>query len=107
MKLVHYQLIPVNLKKKVTYDNGQSERVLYTPQIAENPQMMSLLTPFQNKGKAQLQVKIGSVNGHLEGDRSKVRFVQTNMGRPAAGGANSAQQRGFRGDERRRDPRLH
>ncbi|MBN0788460.1 hypothetical protein JTM05_38095, partial [Pseudomonas aeruginosa] len=76
MKLVHYQLIPVNLKKKVTYDNGQSERVLYTPQIAENPQMMSLLTPFQNKGKAQLQVKIGSVNGHLEGDRSKVRFVQ-------------------------------
>lgn len=80
MKLVHYQLIPVNLKKKVTYDNGQSERVLYTPQIAENPQMMSLLTPFQNKGKAQLQVKIGSVNGHLEGDRSKVRFVQTNMG---------------------------
>lgn len=50
MKLVHYQLIPVNLKKKVTYDNGQSERVLYTPQIAENPQMMSLLTPFQNKG---------------------------------------------------------
>ncbi len=64
----------------MTYDNGQSERVLYTPQIAENPQMMSLLTPFQNKGKAQLQVKIGSVNGHLEGDRSKVRFVQTNMG---------------------------
>ena len=35
----------------MTYDNGQSERVLYTPQIAENPQMMSLLTPFQNKGK--------------------------------------------------------
>lgn len=81
MKLVHYQLIPVNLKKKVTYDNGQSERVLYTPQIPENPQMLSLLTPFQSKGKAQLDVKVGSVNGHLEGDRSKVRFVQTNMGR--------------------------
>ncbi|VFT75291.1 UDP-sugar hydrolase [Klebsiella aerogenes] len=60
----------------MTYDNGQSERVLYTPQIAENPQMMSLLTPFQNKGKAQLQVKIGSVNGHLEGDRSKVRLCR-------------------------------
>lgn len=81
LKLVHYQLIPVNLKKKVTYDNGQSERVLYTPQIPENPQMLSLLTPFQSKGKAQLDVKVGSVNGHLEGDRSKVRFVQTNMGR--------------------------
>ena len=29
MKLVHYQLIPVNLKKKVTYPDGKSERVLY------------------------------------------------------------------------------
>ncbi|EBW5595471.1 bifunctional UDP-sugar hydrolase/5'-nucleotidase [Salmonella enterica subsp. enterica serovar Typhimurium] len=81
MKMVNYQLIPVNLKKKVTWDNGKSERVLYSPEIAENPQMLSLLTPFQNKGKAQLEVKIGSVNGLLEGDRSKVRFVQTNMGR--------------------------
>ncbi|ELT8646997.1 bifunctional UDP-sugar hydrolase/5'-nucleotidase [Salmonella enterica] len=81
MKMVNYQLIPVNLKKKVTWDNGKSERVLYSPEIAENPQMLLLLTPFQNKGKAQLEVKIGSVNGLLEGDRSKVRFVQTNMGR--------------------------
>ncbi|EHR5982321.1 bifunctional UDP-sugar hydrolase/5'-nucleotidase [Salmonella enterica] len=81
IKMVNYQLIPVNLKKKVTWDNGKSERVLYTPEIAENPQMLSLLTPFQNKGKAQLEMKIGSVNGLLEGDRSKVRFVQTNMGR--------------------------
>ena len=64
----------------MTYPDGKSERVLYTPEIAENPQMLSLLTPFQNKGKAQLDVKIGTLNGRLEGDRSKVRFVQTNMG---------------------------
>lgn len=81
MKLVHYQLIPINLKKKIVYDNGESERVLYAPEILENAQMLSLLTPFQNKGKAQLAVKIGSVNAPLEGDRSKVRFVQTNLGR--------------------------
>ena len=81
MKLVNYQLIPVNLKKKVTYDNGKSERVLFTPEIQKNQQMLSLLTPFQNKGKAQLEVKIGNTNGHLEGDRSKVRFVQTNLAR--------------------------
>lgn len=81
MKLVHYQLIPINLKKKITYDNGESERVLYTPQIPENQQMLSLLMPFQNKGQAQLNVKVGSVNGHMEGDRSKVRFVQTNLAR--------------------------
>ncbi|UYU32854.1 bifunctional UDP-sugar hydrolase/5'-nucleotidase UshA [Siccibacter colletis] len=81
MKLVRYQLIPINLKKKITWDNGESERVLYTPQIPENQPMLSLLTPFQNKGQAQLGVKIGNVNGKLGGDRSKVRFVQTNMGR--------------------------
>ncbi|MDP8727960.1 bifunctional UDP-sugar hydrolase/5'-nucleotidase UshA [Serratia marcescens] len=81
LKLVHYQLIPVNLKKKVEKADGTSERVYYTHQIAEDPGMMKLLTPFQEKGKAQLGVKIGSVNGKLEGDRSKVRFVQTNLAR--------------------------
>lgn len=81
LKLVHYQLIPVNLKKKVGKADGTSERVYYTQQIAEDPTMMKLLTPFQDKGKAQLGVKIGSVNGKLEGDRSKVRFVQTNLAR--------------------------
>ncbi|CAI0893830.1 bifunctional UDP-sugar hydrolase/5'-nucleotidase periplasmic precursor [Serratia entomophila] len=81
LKLVHYQLIPVNLKKKVEKADGTSERVYYTRQIAEDPTMMKLLTPFQEKGKAQLDVKIGSVNGKLEGDRSKVRFVQTNLAR--------------------------
>ncbi|WP_410707455.1 bifunctional UDP-sugar hydrolase/5'-nucleotidase UshA [Citrobacter amalonaticus] len=80
MKMVNYQLILVNLKKKVTWEDGKSEHVLYTPEIAENAQMLSLLSPFQNKGKAQLDVKIGAVNDRLEGDRSKVRFVQTNMG---------------------------
>ncbi|CUY59654.1 bifunctional UDP-sugar hydrolase/5'-nucleotidase UshA [Serratia marcescens] len=81
LKLVHYQLIPVNLKKKVEKADGTSERVYYTQQIAEDPTMMKLLTPFQEKGKAQLGAKIGSVNGKLEGDRSKVRFVQTNLAR--------------------------
>ncbi len=81
LKLVHYQLIPVNLKKKVEKADGTSERVYYTRQIAEDPAMMKLLTPFQDNGKAQLEVKIGSVNGKLEGDRSKVRFVQTNLAR--------------------------
>ncbi|PLR38725.1 bifunctional UDP-sugar hydrolase/5'-nucleotidase [Chimaeribacter californicus] len=77
--LKHYQLIPVNLKKKVEKADGSSERVYYTQAIAENSDMLKLLTPFENQGKAQLEVKVGSVNGHLEGDRSKVRFVQTNL----------------------------
>jgi len=81
LKLVNYQLIPINLKKKVTDEQGKSERVLYTEAIPENKQMLDLLTPFQNKGEAALKEKVGSTNGRLEGDRSKVRFVQTNMAR--------------------------
>lgn len=80
MKMVNYQLIPVNLKKKTLRENGKSEYVLYTSEIAEDQQMLSLLAPFQDKGKVQLDVKIGTVNGRLEGERSKVRFEQTNMG---------------------------
>lgn len=80
MKLVNYRLIPVNLKRKMTWEDGKSERVLYTPEIAQDPQLLSLLTPFHNKGKAQLEVKIGAVDQRLEGDRSRVRFEQTNLG---------------------------
>lgn len=81
LTLTHYQLIPVNLKKKVEKADGTSERVYYTQEISQNPDMVKLLTPFQEKGKAQLDVKVGSVNGRLEGDRNKVRFVQTNLSR--------------------------
>ncbi|SLM63951.1 MULTISPECIES: bifunctional UDP-sugar hydrolase/5'-nucleotidase UshA [Dickeya] len=81
LKLEHYQLIPVNLKKKVQKADGTSERVYYTQEISQSPDMLKMLTPFQDKGKAQLEVKVGSVNGRLEGDRNKVRFVQTNLAR--------------------------
>ena len=36
MKMVNYQLIPVNLKKKVTWEDGKSERVLYTPGVCRH-----------------------------------------------------------------------
>lgn len=78
--LKHYQLIPVNLKKKVTKEDGTSERVYYTSEITENPDMLKLLTPYQEKGNEQLNIKVGSVDSKLEGDRSKVRFEQTSMG---------------------------
>lgn len=81
LTLQHYQLIPVNLSKKVTKDDGTVERAYYAHKIEQNPQMLKLLTPFEERGKAQLEVKVGSVDGKLEGDRSKVRFEQTNMAR--------------------------
>ncbi|MCW7760868.1 bifunctional UDP-sugar hydrolase/5'-nucleotidase UshA [Photorhabdus luminescens] len=81
LKLTHYQLIPINLKKKVQKGDGSTERVYYTHGIAQDPEMMRLLTPYQDKGDKQLNIKVGSIEGKLEGDRSKVRFVQTNMAR--------------------------
>ncbi|WP_034946318.1 bifunctional UDP-sugar hydrolase/5'-nucleotidase UshA [Erwinia oleae] len=81
LTLEHYELVPINLRHKVKNADGSSSWINYTQEIAKNPGMMKLLTPFQKKGEAQLGVKIGSVNGYLEGDRSKVRFKQTNLAR--------------------------
>ncbi|MFC3394828.1 bifunctional UDP-sugar hydrolase/5'-nucleotidase UshA [Brenneria rubrifaciens] len=81
LKLARYRLIPVNLKKNVEEADGKSERVYYTQEIAQDPAVLKMLTPFQEKGHAQLDVKVGSVNGKLEGDRSQVRFRQTNLAR--------------------------
>lgn len=81
LTLENYQLIPVNLKHKVKNSEGKDEWINYQQEIVPNSAMMKLLTPFQKKGEAQLNVKVGSVDARLEGDRSKVRFVQTNLAR--------------------------
>nr|WP_113864738.1 bifunctional UDP-sugar hydrolase/5'-nucleotidase UshA [Brenneria salicis]NMN92319.1 5'-nucleotidase/UDP-sugar diphosphatase [Brenneria salicis ATCC 15712 = DSM 30166]RBP67659.1 5'-nucleotidase/UDP-sugar diphosphatase [Brenneria salicis ATCC 15712 = DSM 30166]RLM32370.1 bifunctional UDP-sugar hydrolase/5'-nucleotidase [Brenneria salicis ATCC 15712 = DSM 30166] len=81
LKLEHYQLVPINLKKNVETADGKTERVFYTQEIEQDPAMLKMLTPFQEKGQTQLDVKIGSVKGKLEGDRSQVRFHQTNLAR--------------------------
>ena len=80
LSLVSYQLIPVNLKKKVKNAEGKKVRVLVGEAIAEDTELKAFLTPYQEQGQEKLQQKIGSVDGKLEGDRDKVRFVPTNMG---------------------------
>ncbi|NAX43642.1 MULTISPECIES: bifunctional UDP-sugar hydrolase/5'-nucleotidase UshA [unclassified Vibrio] len=80
LNMVSYNLIPVNLKKKVKV-NGESKRVLIQDQIAEDPEMLSFLRPYQEQGQAKLNVVIAQSNGKLEGDRNVVRFQQTNLGR--------------------------
>lgn len=80
LQLVSYNLIPVNLKQKVKRNDGKSEYVLYSTPIAEDSDMLALLTPFQEKGQAELGIKIGEVDQQLDGDRSVVRFKQTNLG---------------------------
>lgn len=81
LNLVSYDLIPVNLKKKIKLDDGSQKRVLIQNEIQQNAEVLSFLTPFQEKGQDQLMVKIAQSNGKLEGDRNVVRFKQTNLGR--------------------------
>ena len=78
--MVSYDLIPVNLKKKVDV-NGKSQRVFIESEIKEDDAMLEFLRPYQEQGQEQLNVKIAETNGKLEGDRNVVRFKQTNLGR--------------------------
>ncbi|AXY01670.1 bifunctional UDP-sugar hydrolase/5'-nucleotidase [Vibrio alfacsensis] len=80
LSMVSYDLIPVNLKKKIKV-NGESQRVLVQGEIVQDSAMMDFLRPYQEKGQGQLNVKIAESNGKLEGDRNVVRFQQTNLGR--------------------------
>ncbi len=80
LKLVNYQLIPVNLKKKVKNASGESERILVAEEIPEDPEMRAFLQPFQDKGQEELNIVIGSVDTKLEGGRKVVRFKPTNLG---------------------------
>ncbi|OAN18696.1 bifunctional UDP-sugar hydrolase/5'-nucleotidase [Photobacterium jeanii] len=81
LRMVSYDLVPVNLKKKVKLADGSKKRVFIQNEIPKNEEVMTFLTPYQEKGQEQLNVKIAESNGKLEGDRNVVRFKQTNLGR--------------------------
>ena len=78
--LQSYKLIPVNLKKKIKVD-GKRKRVLIQDEIAQDPTVFAALKPFQEKGQAALNIKIGHSDGLLQGERKIVRNNQTNLGR--------------------------
>ncbi|MDO6501092.1 bifunctional UDP-sugar hydrolase/5'-nucleotidase UshA [Photobacterium sanguinicancri] len=81
LRMVSYDLVPVNLKKKVKLADGSKKRVFIQDEIVKNEEVLDFLTPYQEKGQDQLNVKIAESNGKLEGDRGVVRFKQTNLGR--------------------------
>lgn len=78
-ELERYQLLPVNLNHDVADEGGRKHRHYYTEQIEQDPQMLALLTPFQEHAKTQLAVPVGQLDKTLTGDREKVRFVQTGL----------------------------
>lgn len=79
-KPVKYSLIPVNLKKSVKGADGKSTLVPYTEAIAEDKDMLALLSSYQQFGRDMLNVQIGISDGRLKGDRAVVRSQPTNLG---------------------------
>lgn len=80
LKLLSYELIPVNLKKKVVNSAGEKVRVFIQDEIVADKSLATLLTPYQEKGQEQLLEVIGKSAEKLEGDRSVIRFHPTNLG---------------------------
>ncbi|NUF26668.1 bifunctional UDP-sugar hydrolase/5'-nucleotidase UshA [Gilliamella sp. ESL0254] len=78
--LQNYQLIPINLKKEVDNGDGTKRLEYYTKEILQDKTLLENLKPYQEQGKQQLLVKSGELIGRLEGDRSVVRYQQSNMG---------------------------
>lgn len=76
--LVKYALIPINLKQPAATEGAS--RPTYAAPIAENPDMLALLRPYQDFGQEKLLVVVGSSDARLEGDRSVVRKRATNLG---------------------------
>jgi 5'-nucleotidase/UDP-sugar diphosphatase len=81
LTLLSYKLLPVNLYVDEQQNDGSTKRILANEYIAPDPAMYSFLKVYQDKGAKQIEGKIGALEGRLEGDRSKVRYVQTNLAR--------------------------
>ncbi|UGA54103.1 bifunctional UDP-sugar hydrolase/5'-nucleotidase UshA [Vibrio sp. VB16] len=80
LEMVSYDLIPVNLKKKIKVD-GKKTRVFIQDEIAQDAEMVAFLKPYQEQGQEQLNIKVAESNANLVGERNIVRFQQTNLGR--------------------------
>ncbi len=72
-KLVKYALIPINLMKTVRAADGKTSKQPFTVQLAEDPTMLALLTPYQEFGQQKLGLEIGATDGKLDGDRNVLR----------------------------------
>ena len=81
LTLIDYTLMPVNLYVDKVQADGSTQEVLANEYIKPDPTLEAFLATYQAKGAKQIAGKIGSVDARLEGDRSKVRYQQTNLAR--------------------------
>lgn len=66
-KLLKYTLIPVNLRPE-------------GPAVAEDPAVLGLLAPYQQRAAAGLQTTVGTADARFDGDRASVRHRPTALG---------------------------
>ena len=79
ISVVNYQLIPVNLKKKVLID-GEKVSVYIDQEIVADETLKAMLEPYQNQGQEQLMQVIGHADAVFVGAREQVRTNETNLG---------------------------
>ncbi len=76
IQLLKYQLIPINLKRRL----ADGSKVPFTDPIPEDPALRATLQPFQERGQLSLGVPVGEAIGVFDGDRDRVRKQATNLG---------------------------
>jgi 5'-nucleotidase/UDP-sugar diphosphatase len=76
IQLVKYQLIPINLKRKLP----DGSKVVYTEVIPEDPAVHAALLPFRERGAQRLTLPVGVTVGLFDGDNDRVRRQPTSLG---------------------------
>ncbi len=71
-KLVRYQLIPANLKRK--------DGSFYTSEIPAEPNLLAKLQKYQDLGDKKLNIKVGEATAAFDGTRELVRSQQMPIG---------------------------
>ncbi|MCD8561194.1 MAG: bifunctional UDP-sugar hydrolase/5'-nucleotidase UshA [Shewanella xiamenensis] len=82
LHLASYKLIPVNMRK--LDEAGKKTTELAGTKIEPDAELKELLSYYQEKGQAKLDEVIATTDALLDGERSSVRFKQTNLGRMLA-----------------------
>ena len=70
---------PKNFNSAIKDSNGNVQFI--QNEIIKDPELYTTLQVFQEKGEAELNVRIASTDDLLMGDRKYVRYMQTNLGR--------------------------
>ncbi len=76
IRLVKYQLIPINLKRKAP----DGSKVTVGPPIPEDPAVRAALLPFQERGQQALTQPVGVLVGVFDGDNARIRKQPTTLG---------------------------